>query len=230
MRKPRRMRWMGLVAAGLLLVPTLAGARSERLRWSHTKPSDVATFEVWWGYSTTEQFAHLSVGKPNRNGNVFRFDLVVPDDANVYVVVRAVGQNGLNSAFSNGQHRQGAPPVTPPPVTPPPVTPPPVTPPPATPPPATPPPVAPPPVAPPPVAAPPVTPPPVTPPPVDPPAPAPTVGGRPQVDNPLGGGTRPSAGGLVAAEEAEPEDDGSEPAPAPVDPDELGAPGQPTIY
>lgn len=200
MRKPRRMRWMGLVAAGLLLVPTLAGARSERLRWSHTKPSDVAAFEVWWGYSSTDSFAQLSVGKPNRNGNVFRFDLVVPDDADVHVVVRAVGHNGLNSAFSNGQLRQGAPPVTPPPVTPPPVTPPPV------------------------------TPPLVDPPPVDPPAPAPTVGGRPQVGNPLGGGTRPSAGGLVAAEEAEPEEGGSEPAPAPVDPVGLGAPGQPTIY
>jgi len=216
---------MGLVAAGLLLVPALAGARSERLRWSHSQPSDVATFEVWWGYSGGEAVAHLSVGKPNRNGNVFRFDLVVPDDANVYVVVRAVGQNGLNSAFSNGQLRQGAPPLTPPPVTSPPVTPPPVTSPPVTSPPVTSPPVTSPPVTPPPVTS-----PPVSPPPVDPPAPAPTVGGRPQVGNPLGGGTRPSAGGLVAAEEAEPEDDGSEPAPAPVDPVGLGAPGQPTIY
>lgn len=102
----RRRLGLALVACGVLtLWAGGAQARTERLRWQHPNPGEVASFVVHVGTSAGRPTQQISVGKPTASGGVYQYDLQVADGQNVYVSVSARGTNGLMSARSNERRR-----------------------------------------------------------------------------------------------------------------------------
>jgi len=97
----RGLRSAPLAVALLLMVSTLASARTEALRWTHNDPSEVAGFVVHYGTSSANYTTVIDVPplQPDARG-IFNFDIDVPDDATIYVAVTAYDGAGLESGYS----------------------------------------------------------------------------------------------------------------------------------
>jgi hypothetical protein len=105
--------------AGQLLVPALASARTESLRWSHPNPQEVVRFELLFGDVQGNYTETRNLGLPTPDGQGVYTDSFDVDDArSVYIVIRAIGTS-LPSDPSNVQFRAGqaaaeSPPALPP--------------------------------------------------------------------------------------------------------------------
>ena len=131
--RPRRIGALGI---GLMLCASLAEARTETLRWTQDESSRVARFEAHYGTENGNYSQIVNLGLPAVGGGGVRTaSLTIPDAQSIFVALRAIGNDGTVSAFSQQQYREGI--AAPPPSEPPPSEPPPSTPPPSTPPPST---------------------------------------------------------------------------------------------
>jgi hypothetical protein len=106
---------LGGLAIGLLAAGE-AGARTERLRWTHPDPGNVDRYTIYIGSASRSYGTTQDVVAPPRDGtNAFFVDITVADDATVFVAVSATA-NGLESDLSNERRRDPEPsdPVDPP--------------------------------------------------------------------------------------------------------------------
>ena len=95
-----------------LFLATQALARTETITWNHPSPPLPTGFAVYQGSSAGVYGPALEIGLPTPDGSgVYTYDLAVPDNDTVYVVMTAYG-NGLESPHSNEQIRA---PAAPPP-------------------------------------------------------------------------------------------------------------------
>lgn len=95
--------WLG----GLVLVPALASARTESLRWSHPSPQDVVRFELLIGTASLAYGETRNLGLPTPDGQgVYSSSFDVADETTVYIAIRAVGSS-LSSVPSNEGVRLG---------------------------------------------------------------------------------------------------------------------------
>jgi hypothetical protein len=100
---PHRSLHIASMAVALILTASsVASARIETLRWTHSTPSDVAGFTIYHGPSSANYTTVIDVPplQPDAQG-VFSFDIDVPDDATIYVSVTAYDGAGLESGYSN---------------------------------------------------------------------------------------------------------------------------------
>jgi len=109
MMRAMRTVLLGGLAIGLLAAGE-AGARTERLRWTHPDPGNVDRYTIYIGsasrsYGTTQDV----VAPPTDGSNAFFVDITVADDATVFVAVSATA-NGLESDLSNERRRDPVPP------------------------------------------------------------------------------------------------------------------------
>jgi hypothetical protein len=91
----------------LLLVASLASARTELLRFQHPTPASVGGFKVYVGNAPGVSQTTLDIGMPTASGGVFSYSLQVPDANSVYIRVSAYGPTGLEGVKSNEQLRLG---------------------------------------------------------------------------------------------------------------------------
>jgi hypothetical protein len=98
-----------LAVALLLMASTVASARTETLRWTHSNPSNVAGFVIYYGLSSANYTTVIDVPplQPDAQG-IFTFDIGVPDDATVYVALTAYDDADLESGYSNESMRSPA--------------------------------------------------------------------------------------------------------------------------
>jgi len=91
-----------LAVALLLMASTVASARTEILRWAHSNPSNVAGFVIYYGLSSANYTTVIDVPplQPDAQG-IFTFDIGVPDEATIYVAVKAHDDAGQESGYSN---------------------------------------------------------------------------------------------------------------------------------
>jgi hypothetical protein len=91
-----------LAVALLLMASTLASARTVTLRWTHSNPSNVAGFVIYYGLSSANYTTVIDVPplQPDAQG-IFTFDIGVPDDATIYVTVTARDSADQESSYSN---------------------------------------------------------------------------------------------------------------------------------
>ena len=113
-----------------MLVAGEASARNETLTWTHTNPSTVNGFRVYWrtsGGSTQT----VDAGLPSVGTGTYSFTVAnVPDTADAYFSVRAFNTGGDSPSSNEICRGPGVPcgtTTTPPPTTPPPTSPPPPT-------------------------------------------------------------------------------------------------------
>jgi hypothetical protein len=94
------------VVALLLMASTVASARTETLRWTHSDPANVAGFVVYYGLSSTDYTTVIDVPplQPDAQG-IFSFDIGVPDNATIFVTVTAYDDADLESGYSNERMR-----------------------------------------------------------------------------------------------------------------------------
>ncbi len=100
----------GLLSLGVLLGALLeagaADARTEILRWTHSRPNDVARWEAHVGNSPGSYNQILTLSSPTQDASgVFQSSIEVADTATVYVALRAVGRDASLSALSNERER-----------------------------------------------------------------------------------------------------------------------------
>jgi len=104
----RGLRSAPLAVALLLMVSTLASARTETLRWTHNDPTNVAGFVVHYGPSYHNYTTIIDVFLPQPDGGIYTVDIDVPDDATVHVAVTAYDDADLESGYSNERTRSPA--------------------------------------------------------------------------------------------------------------------------
>lgn len=98
-RSRSRVAWM--VFAASLLAGGVAHARTEVLRWTHPRPADVVRWEAHVGTSQGIYTEVFTLTSPSVDGGgIHQSSIVVPDDATVYIRLRAVGAGSLVSPFS----------------------------------------------------------------------------------------------------------------------------------
>lgn len=110
----RTHRWVAacLVATALLLQGAgVAQARSETLRWTHAAPDTVSAFRIYARSQGGSFGAPVYEGTPSRSSGVYTQSITVSDDATVVVAISALGDDDLESDFSNERTRR---PVAPP--------------------------------------------------------------------------------------------------------------------
>ncbi|MHA7840144.1 MAG: hypothetical protein ACX98W_21990, partial [bacterium] len=91
---------------GLLLGAVQAEARPEVVRWTHSAPADVAFFEAHVGSSPGSHDQVISLGKPQPDSEgIYQATIEVPDAADVYIALRAVGADESASPLSNERFR-----------------------------------------------------------------------------------------------------------------------------
>jgi hypothetical protein len=107
----RGLRSAPLAVALLLMVSTLASARTETLRWTHNDPANVAGFVIHYGPSSRNYVTVIDVSpllQPDA-ADIFTFNIDdVPDDATIYVAVTAYNDADLESGYSNERTRSPA--------------------------------------------------------------------------------------------------------------------------
>ena len=114
MMRAMRTVLLGGLAIGLMAAGE-AGARTERLRWTHPDPGSVERYTIHVGLSSRSYDTTQDVVAPPKDGdNAFFVDITVADDATVFVAVSATA-NGLRSDLSNERRRDPALPPPPPP-------------------------------------------------------------------------------------------------------------------
>jgi len=97
-----------ILALCVFFQATTAAARTESLRWTVPPGESVAGFEALIGNAPGNWTSTVDLGLPNMDVNsVYSAAVEVPDANDVYVAVRAIGTNGLQSAASNMQLRPG---------------------------------------------------------------------------------------------------------------------------
>lgn len=107
-RPESHLRVAALLALVVFFQATVAAARTETLRWTEPPGQSVARFEALVGNAPGNWTTTVDLGLPNMDVNsVYTADIQVPDADDVYVAVRAIGTNGLESAPSNTQLRPG---------------------------------------------------------------------------------------------------------------------------
>jgi hypothetical protein len=98
----RGLRGALLAVALLLLASTLASARTETLRWTHSDPSSVAGFVIYYGLSSGNYTTVIDVPPLQSDAQgIFTFGISVPDDATIYVAVTAYDDADQASGYSN---------------------------------------------------------------------------------------------------------------------------------
>jgi hypothetical protein len=106
----RGLRSALLAAALFVMASTVASARTETLRWTHSDPSSVAGFIVYYGLSSANYTTAVDAPalQPNAQG-IFTLGISVPDDATIFVAVTAYGFDAQESLYSNeGVHSPGS--------------------------------------------------------------------------------------------------------------------------
>ena len=105
----RGLRSAPLAVALLLMASTLASARTEILRWTHSDPSNVARFVVYYGPSSANYTIVIDVPplQPDAQG-IFTFGIDIPNDATIYVAVTAYDYVDQESGYSNEGMRSPA--------------------------------------------------------------------------------------------------------------------------
>lgn len=94
----------------VLAVSTIAHARTETLHWAQNNASQVAGYRVHYGFSSGNYTTVIEVPSPPANpDNTYTYDIQVPDDAEIFVALKAYNSENLESAYSNEQRR--APPL-----------------------------------------------------------------------------------------------------------------------
>ncbi len=108
-RSRNRLALIGLVAIAGAVFTTQAHARSELLRWTHTRPGDVQDFRVHIRNpdGSDAQFLSLNVPAQDSSG-VFSVSVEV-GEGDKLVSMRAVGPGGVESEWTNPQLRSGPP-------------------------------------------------------------------------------------------------------------------------
>ena len=109
-RSPARARSasrFGLaVFAASLLSGSAAHARTEILRWTHARPSEVQRWEAHVGSSQGNYDQVFSLTNPSVDaGGIYQSSIVVPDGATVYIALRAIGTGSVVSPYSNERLR-----------------------------------------------------------------------------------------------------------------------------
>jgi hypothetical protein len=96
-------------AAFLLGAPAVAQARTEVLRWTHPDAGSVASFEIYFGTASRVYRTPVDTGKPAPDATgVYSATLAIPadvEDEPLYIALRAIGEDGQKSAFSNERIR-----------------------------------------------------------------------------------------------------------------------------
>jgi hypothetical protein len=111
----RAIRGASIVALGMILGASVAQARTETLRWTHSEASRVSRFEAHIGPSSGNYDRVINLGVPSPNGSGVRSaDVTVGDNEDVYVALRAIGNDGTTSPFSVQRQRLAPAPPTPP--------------------------------------------------------------------------------------------------------------------
>jgi hypothetical protein len=102
----RTLRSIPLVVTLLLMASTVASARTETLRWTHSDPANVAGFVIYYGLSSTDYTTVIDVPplQPDAQG-IFSFDIGVPDNATIFVTVTAYDDADFESGYSNERMR-----------------------------------------------------------------------------------------------------------------------------
>ena len=89
MMRAMRTVLLGGLAIGLMAAGE-AGARTERLRWTHPDPGSVDLYTIHVGLSSRSYDTTQDVVAPPKDGdNAFFVDITVADDATVFVAVSA---------------------------------------------------------------------------------------------------------------------------------------------
>ncbi len=97
------------VLAASLVSAGAAHARTEVLRWTHARPGDVERWEAHVGPSQGNYEQVFTLSNPSVDAaGVHQSSIVVPDDATVYIALRAVGAGSLVSPYSNERLRAPA--------------------------------------------------------------------------------------------------------------------------
>lgn len=97
------------VLAASLVSAGAAHARTEVLRWTHARPADVQRWEAHVGPSQGNYEQVFTLANPSVDAaGVHQSSIVVPDDATVYIALRAVGAGSLMSPYSNERLRAPA--------------------------------------------------------------------------------------------------------------------------
>jgi len=100
------MAGLGLTVLAALLAAGSAHARTEILRWTHDRPSDVTRWEAYVGDAPGDSATVSTLPTPTLDqSGVFESTVDVPDSATVYIALRAVGPNGTRSGWSNERSR-----------------------------------------------------------------------------------------------------------------------------
>ena len=104
------IRLAAFAAALLLLVASAAEAREETLRWQHTAPGRVLSFEAHVATSpgASESATQvISLGLPTPIDGVYHATISVADASDLYVRLRAIGEDDVASPLSSEQMRPG---------------------------------------------------------------------------------------------------------------------------
>ena len=97
-----------------VLLPSVASARIESLRWQESAPSTVAGFRVYTRDSDGSFGVPAYDGLPTSDSSgVYQFDLAIADSLTVMVAVTAYDAVGNESVLSNELQYDGLPPVSP---------------------------------------------------------------------------------------------------------------------
>jgi hypothetical protein len=98
----RGFRSAPLAVALLLMASTLASARTETVRRTHSNSSSVAGFTIYYGPSSANYTTVIGVPplQPDAEG-IFTFGISVPDDATIYVAITAYDSADQESGYSN---------------------------------------------------------------------------------------------------------------------------------
>ncbi len=92
----------------ILCLPRDVSARAETLRWQQSDLTNVAGFKVYVGSTSGVYGPPIDVGMATlEGGDVYTYDLDVPDGVGVYVALAAYSASGLESGKSNERFLPG---------------------------------------------------------------------------------------------------------------------------
>ncbi len=106
MNRATRIVLLGGLAVGLMAAGE-AGARSERLRWTHPDPASVDRYTIHIGSASRSYDPARAVvvaNPPTDADNAFYADITVGDNETVFVALTASGDD-LESVLSNERRR-----------------------------------------------------------------------------------------------------------------------------
>jgi len=99
-------RWLPGLSLSLLIwmivgvnCPALAGPSYADLKWSHADPANLLKFKLLLASEAgqVETAEEIDVGLPLREGGVYRWSLLIPENEFVWVAVIAVDRRGAES-------------------------------------------------------------------------------------------------------------------------------------